>query len=207
MAHPVDQRALEEVVSSKARLRIVDLLSVRPRTLKELADLNGISVQGVLKHITRLEKLGLISETKVDASALRVRKVYSMKGVRIGDFSYGGLTVVKMSTSTERPAHSDEPLRELELLAADTLVERRRIRDQARRLGRMIDELANTEARIHGLVEGLGTDDQDRLLLSAAFTEESLEEAEKVLSEHFGLREPRRALEKALSRARKLGKK
>jgi predicted transcriptional regulator len=203
----VNQKALEEVVSSKARLRIVDLISIRPRTLRELADLTGMSVQGALKHIARLEKLGLLSESKVDGGALPIRKVYSSKGVRIGDFSHGDLTVVKVTASTERPPHSEEPLKELESLTADALVQRRRVRDQTRRLGRLIDELVGTETRIVGLVDGLGAADQDRLLLHTAFTEESMEEAEKALAQHLGLREPRRALEKALSRARKLGKK
>jgi predicted transcriptional regulator len=203
----VNQRALEDVVSSKARLRIADLVSVRPRSLKELADLTGISVQGVLKHISILEKLGLVGEIKIDAGKLPIRKVYSIKGVRIGDFSHGDLTVVKMTSTTGRHALSEEPIRELESLAADALVQRRKVRDQTRRLGRIIDELVNTEARIGDVVDGLGVPDEDRLLLSAAFTEETMEEAEKALARHLGLREPRRALEKALSRARKLGKK
>lgn len=203
----MNQKAVEEVVSSSARLRVAHLISVRPRTLRELADLTGISVQGVLKHLAKLKKLGIVAETKVEGGALPVRKVYAIKGVRIGDFSHGDLTVVKMTDAAERAAQSDDPLRDLESLAADALVQKRRIRDETRRLGRMIDELVATEMRIGGLVDGLGADDEDRLLLHAAFTEESLEEAEKSIAEHYGLREPRRALEKALGRARKLAKK
>jgi predicted transcriptional regulator len=203
----VNQKAMEEVVSSKARLRMADLISVRPRALRELADLTGMSVQGVLKHLARMKSLGIVSETKVNGGSLPVRKVYAIKGVRIGDFSHGDLTVVKVTSASERSAQSDDPIGELESLAADALVQRRRIRDQTRRLGRMIDELENTQSRIGGLVGGLGSADEDRLLLHAAFTEESLEDAERSLAEHYGLREPKRALEKALSRARKLGKK
>jgi len=54
---------------------------------------------------------------------------------------------------------------------------------------------------------GLGATEEDRLLLHTAFVEESLEKAEKSLAEHHGMREPKRALEKALSRARRLAKK
>jgi len=203
----MNQSALEEIVSSKARLRIADLLSVRPRTLRELADLTGISMPGVLKHLARMEKLGLVAEAKVEGGALPVRKVYSTKGVRIGDFSHGNLTVVKVTDSTERSARSEDAVKELESLAADALVQKRRIRDQTRRLGRMIDELVNTESRIGGLIGGLGAEDEDQLLLHTAFTEESMEEAERSLTEHYGMREPKRALDKAVSRARKLGKK
>jgi predicted transcriptional regulator len=203
----MNQSALEEIVSSKARLRIADLLSVRPRTLRELADLTGISMPGVLKHLARMEKLGLVAEAKVEGGAFPVRKVYSMKGVRIGDFSHGNLTVVKVTDSTVKSAKSEDAVKELESLAADALVQKRRIRDQTRRLGRMIDELVNTESRIGGLIGGLGAEDEDRLLLHTAFTEESMEEAERSLTEHYGMREPKRALDKAVSRARKLGKK
>jgi len=203
----VNQKAVEEIVSSKVRLQIADKISVRPRTLRELADVTGISVQGVLKHLSVLEKLGIIAETKVKGGALPVRTVYSMKGVRIGDFSHGDLTVVKVTNAANFSAKSEHPLRELESLAADALVQKSRIRDQTRRLGRMIDELVTTESRIGGLVGGLGTTDEDRLLLHAAFTEESLEEAERSIADHYGLREPKRALEKALSRAGKLAKK
>ena len=203
----MNQSALEEIVSSKARLRIADLLSVRPRTLRELADLTGISMPGVLKHLARMEKLGLVAEAKVEGGAFPVRKVYSIKGVRIGDFSHGNLTVVKVTDSTEKSAKSEDAVKELESLAADALVQKRRIRDQTRRLGRMIDELVNTESRIGGLIGGLGAEDEDQLLLHTAFTEESMEEAERSLTEHYGMREPKRALDKAVSRARKLGKK
>ena len=47
----MDETKLGEVVSSKARLIIADLVSRRPRTLRELSQVTGISVQGVLKHL------------------------------------------------------------------------------------------------------------------------------------------------------------
>jgi len=157
--------------------------------------------------LARMKRLGIVSETKVDGGNLPVRKVYTIKDARIGDFSHGDLTLVRFTHAKEGAAKPDDPVKELESLAADTLIQRRRIRDQARRLGRTIDELASTRARIAGLVEGLDAADEDKLLLHTAFTEESLEEAEKSLAEHYGLREPRRALEKALGRARRLAKK
>ncbi|MDV3244135.1 MAG: winged helix-turn-helix domain-containing protein [Nitrososphaerales archaeon] len=203
----MSQEALEAIVSSKARLQIADLVSTRPRTLRELADFTGISIQGVLKHLDKLNGLGLIAEKRVSGGSLPVRKLYAIKGVRVGDFSYGGLTIVKMSRSIGKAVGSENPVPELESLAADAIVQRRRIRDQARRLGRMIDDFVDTETRIEGLVRSLDVKDDERLLIQTAFTEESLEEAERTLREHQGLKDARRALEKALSRARKVGKK
>lgn len=203
----MNQKALEEVVSSKVRLQIADLISVRPRTLQELADITGLTVQGVLKHLTRMKRLDIVAEDKVEGGTLPIRKVYAAKSARIGDFSHGDLTVVKVTDTAERSASSDNPVSELESLAADSIIQKRRVRDQARRLSRTIDELVATQTRISGILNGLEIADDDRMLLQAAFTEESLEEAERSLSAHFGLREPRRAIEKALARARKLAKK
>jgi DNA-binding transcriptional ArsR family regulator len=203
----MSQEAMEAILSSKARLRVVGLVSLRPRSLRELADLTGISVQGVLKHLTRLKSLGMVDELKLKTRSLPVRKLYTIKDIRVGDFSQGDMTVVKLSRPPERAAEAADPAGELDALAADAIVERRRIREQARRLGRAIDELVATEARIAGLVRGLTLEEEDKLLLHTLFTEESMEEAESALRADYGLREPRRALEKAVSRAKKLGKK
>lgn len=198
---------LEKVLSPKARLEIASLVSVRPRTLSELSRLTGMTVQGVLKHLSRLEKLGLVGQTRVKAEELRVRKVYSIKETRIGDFSDRDFVIVRATKRPEPPADSGASVEELESLSADALVQKRRVKDEVRRLGRTIDELMALEARIGTIVRALPLADEERLLLYAAFTEDSLEDAEKTLREHYRLREPRRALEKALSSARKLGKK
>ena len=203
----MNQKALEEVISSRPRLQIATLISVRPRTLRELAKLTKMTVQGVLKHLAKLEELGVVSETKVEAGELHVRKVYSAKGVRIGDFSDRDLTIIKVTEWPESRSKSEDSVKDLESLAADVLVQKTRIRDQARRLSRNIDELMTLETRISALVRDLPMSDEDRLLLYAAFTEESLEDAERSLQEHYRLKEPREALQKAITKAKKLGRK
>lgn len=101
----------------------------------------------------------------------------------------------------------EEPVKKLESLAADALLQRHRIKDQARKLGKMIDELVSTEAGIGALIRGLPSEEDERLLLFAAFTEETLEDAEKSLKEHYGLKDPKEALRKAISRANRLAKR
>lgn len=198
---------LKSVVSSRVRLRIADLLSSRPRTLRELASLTGISVQGVLKHLGKLEELGLASRQRVRAGEMGVRKVYSAKGTHIGDYSAGDLTVVKLSRYRPRPVTSTDPVRELEEVSEGLLLQKRRIRDSSRRLRRLIDELVEDQARMEGLITSLDLTDEERLIIQTAFSEESLEEAEKALKEHHGVADARRALEKALSKARRVAKK
>ena len=199
--------ALDEVLSSKQKLRIADLVSVRPRTLNELADLTGITVQGVVRHLSRMEKLGFVGETKITSKMLPVRRIYSIKEARVADFSREGLTVVKVTKELEPIVRPEEPVKKLESLAADALLQRRRIKDQAGKLGKMIDELVSTEAEIGAIIRGLPSEEDERLLLLAAFTEETLEDAEKSLKEHYGLKDPKEALRKAISRAKRLTKR
>jgi DNA-binding transcriptional ArsR family regulator len=194
-------------LSSRTRLRIADLLSTRPRTLGELAELTGVSIQGVLRHLRKLVDMGLVEERSVSAKGVNVRKVYLAKGVRVGDFSVGDLTVVKLSRNEAFPASSREPVTDLEYLAEEVLLQRRRIKDQARKLGRMIDTLVDDETKMDGLLRMMDLKESERLVLQTVFTEDSLEEGERVLSRHYGLKDGRRSIEKALAEAKRSAKR
>jgi DNA-binding transcriptional ArsR family regulator len=201
---------LPEIMSSRTRLKVADLVSTRPRTLGELAAATGISIQGVLKHLRKLEGLGLVEETSVRSPGLAVRKVYAAKGTRLVDFSAGDLTLVKLSGKPSAPLRDvEEPDRSLDLeyLAEEAILQRRRVRDQARRLGRMIDDLVEDESRIEAALESMDLSDTERLILQVLFTEESIEEGERVLLEHFGLQDGRKSIERALSKTRRQIKK
>jgi predicted transcriptional regulator len=198
---------LPEVISSRTRLKIADLVSTRPRTLRELATATGISIQGVLKHLGKLEGLGLVEKKSVKSPGLAVRKVYAAKGARLGDFSVGDLTLVKLSEAPSAPAGEPNRRFDLEYLAEEAILRRRRIRDQARRLGRMIDDLVEDESRIKVALESMDLSDTERLILQVLFAEESLEEGERVLLEHFGLQGGKKKVEKVLSKARHQTKK
>lgn len=199
--------SLPEVISSRTRLKVADLVSTRPRTLGELAAATGISIQGVLKHLKKLEELGLVEEKSVRSPGLAVRKVYAAKGTRLGDFSAGDLTLVKLSRKPSAPAEEPDRCFDLEYLAEEAILRRRRIRDQTRRLGRMIDDLVDDESRMKAALESMDLSDTERLILQVLFTEESLEEGERVLLEHFGLQDGKKSIEKALSKARHQVKK
>jgi predicted transcriptional regulator len=196
-----------EILSSRSRLKIADLLSIRPRTLGELAGETGISVQGVLKHLDKLSQLGLLEKGKIGGKAVTVRKLYSMKNGSVGDFSNGGLTIVSISRRQPSVYKSANPVGELESLAEDILVQKRRIREQARRLGRMIDEMIGDQEKLNSLVQDLNLSDEDKLVVQTAFTEETLQDAEKALSRIHGMTTPRRSIEQALSKARRNVKK
>ena len=75
---------IEEIASSRARLTIASLLSSRPRTLGELAEVTGMSVQGVLKHLKKLAEKGIVKEWKMPRGRhLRPRKLYFIESRKV----------------------------------------------------------------------------------------------------------------------------
>jgi predicted transcriptional regulator len=190
-----------EVLGSGARLKIADAVSVRPRTLTELADLTGISIQGVLKHLKLLVKLGLVEERKAPASASKARRVYVARSTFVGDYSAKDLSIVKLSRATRTEKRKQARNQDLESLAADLVFQQRRIRDEARKLGKMIDRLVEEGELLNGALEGGSFTDDERLILQALLTEETIEDGVRVLSRYYGI-EDRRSIDKALAKAR-----
>lgn len=194
--------ALDELLSSGPRLKIADAVSVRPRTLGELADLTGISVQGVLRHLKRLAELGVIEERTLSPSTPKARRVYASKEFRVGDFSAPGLTVVKKTRRLRGGGQRHPPERDLEEAAADLLVRKRRVRDEVRRLGRMIDGLVEDEESLEAALDEVGGDGLRRLILDVLLTEETVGEGEKALSRYYGIFD-RRSIEGALAKVKR----
>jgi len=177
-------------------LKIEDALSLRPRTLGELANLTGISVQGVLRHLSRLEELGLVEQRKVKSP--RARRVYFAKGAKVGDYSTGGLTVVKATESWPSGGRGRRGTIGLEGMAGELMLQRRRIKDEVRRLGRMIDDLADGQETLSTTLGAMKLSDEERLMLEVLFTEETVEEGIRVLASYYGF-EDRRSIDKALA--------
>jgi len=196
-----------EVLSSKTRLRILDLLSRRPRTLRELASSTGISVQGVLRHLEAMIGSGLIEEKDFRGNEFPVRKIYSLKGAHVSDFSAGNLTVVRAEQIHGVQSQGSVRPEELEMLSGDLLVRRRRIRQKAKRLARMIDELAEDEVRLIRSIDAMNLKDDEKLVIQTVFTEETLQDAENSLSKVQGLPGARRSIDRALAKARSIAKK
>ena len=197
----MERGTIDEVLVQGARLKIADAVSVRPRTLTELADLTGISVQGVLKHLKRLGGLGLVEERRAPASVTKARRVYVARNASVGDYSGKDLAIVKLSKATRPEKRRHLKNQDLESLAADVLFQRRRIRDQARKLGKMIDRLVEEEELLNGALEAGPFTDDERLILQNLLTEETIEDGVRVLSKYYGI-EDRRSIDKALAKAR-----
>ncbi|MDG7011361.1 MAG: ArsR family transcriptional regulator [Nitrososphaerota archaeon] len=193
---------LEEVLSSRARLKIVDAVSVRPRTLGELSVMTGISVQGVLRHLKALAGLGLVEETRISKLAPKARMVYGATSARIGDYSTGSFTVVK-STEESAGRQGAAKVRDLEGASGDLLILRRRVKEETRKLGRMIDEAADEQADLSSAIRSLPLSEREKLVLEVVLTEDTLEDGARVLSEHYGI-EDRTSIENTLAKAKRL---
>ncbi len=189
--------ALEEIVASSARLKIADLISIRPRTLGELAEFTGISVQAVLKHLAKLSGMGIVEEKTLNRpKRLGVRKIYASKRTLVGDYSRGNLMVVNLAQELQGPPGSAKvAYEELERLAEDSLVQKDRIRDRARKLGGMIDELAEIGSRLKRTIGELPLDEEEKLVAYVMFTEDTRADATRVLRSHYACKEPQIALE------------
>ena len=199
----MNSETLGEVLSSRVRVQIIDAVSVRPRTLGELSWITGISVQGVLRHLRRLMELGLVEEAKLRARAPKARRVYVAKSASIGDYSTVGLTVVKATERAQEQVRKKTRGQDIEALAGELLILKRRVRDQTRKLGRIIDELADEQASLRRALSELPFDEETKLILEVLLTEETAEDGEKVLSRFYGLGD-RRSIDKALAQAKRI---
>jgi predicted transcriptional regulator len=191
-----------EVLSSEARLRIMDAVSLRPRTLGELSDLAGISVQGVLRHVKRLVELGLVEEKGLSKAAPKARLAYGARSIRVRDYSTSGFALVKSTEALPSPKAKGK-IKDLEGASADLLILRRRIREEARKLGRLIDEAADGQELLATEIRSLPLSVAERLILEVVLTEDTLQDGVRALSRYYGL-EDRRSIESALSKAKRL---
>lgn len=183
--------ALSQVLSSRIRLKIEDAVSTRPRTLGELASITGISVQGVLRHLKLLESLGLVEERPLRPRTPKARTVYVAKSVLMGDYSTPGLTVVKSTEMTPVAISQRKGAPNLEMIAGELLIRKRRIRDETRRLGRMIDEYVGEKGALVATLDKMKLDSRQRLILTVLLTEEIREDGMKVLASYYGVKDIR----------------
>ena len=194
-----ENRVNESLLSSPTRLRIAEMISRRPRTLRELARLTGLSVPGVLRHIESMSKAGLIKEERVEVKSFSARKLYSLKGMRVLDFTVGDLSIFKVAT--DKPV-KEKGVRDFESLAMEIFVGRRGIREKAKRLARAIDEMVENERTLTKGIDDLDLTDEERLILLTLFTEETADDAERILTRVQGMKDARRSIDVALAKAK-----
>ena len=201
---------IEEIASSRTRLTIASLLSSRPRTLGELAQVTGMSVQGVLKHLKKLAESGILKEWNMPRGAhLRPRKLYFIEGRKVADYSQndvlvatlGGPRMAETGSAARAPADRDT-YEELEGLAQDVMILRRRVRELSRKTSRMVEEVVDAESRITALIGALDLTEEERQIAYLIFTEDEREGARAILREHYGCPDPEAAIKDVVRKIR-----
>jgi len=196
---------LEQVVSPRSRWVIADMLSVRPRTLRELAARAGISVQGVLKHLRKLDELGLLEETELKGNEyVSVRKVYSTTRRRISDYSAEQFLIAHLSSARKSGDGGEQRgeslgLEALESLSEDILVQRQRIRSLAKRMEKMVAELEESEEELSEAILSRDISGELKLIALALFSEDDRAETMSVIRKHYGCEDPEGAIAAAIA--------
>ena len=198
---------IEDIANSRARMTIASLISSRPRTLGELAETTGISVQGVLKHLKRLSDLGLLTTKSLHSGRhLRQRKLYYISTRKVAGYSDEGMIVATLGE--EAPSDGlvvDDAYGELDKLAQDIILLKRRARELSDRTKRMIEEVTENESRIARLIDGLKLTPEERQIAYLIFGDDGPEKARRILREHYGCRDPEEAMREVSEKLREAG--
>lgn len=157
----------------------------------------------MLRHLKRMGELGLVGDKKVTPKAPKARRVYFAKSAMVGDYSTRDLIIVKATELNASRPSGNAKIRDLESTAGGLLVQRRRVKDNAKRVGRMIEDLVADQQAMTSALEGMHLDDYESLILRVLLTEETLEDGIRVLSRYYGL-EDRRSIDEALAKARRI---
>ena len=202
---------IEDIASSRARLTIASLLSSRPRTLGELAEVTGMSVQGVLKHLRKLHEAGILKEWNMPRGGhLRQRKLYFIESRKVADYSQNDVLVATLGEATPAetgpvagPSQGRDTYEELDSLAQDVMILRRRVRELSRKTSRMVDQVVDAESRITALIGALDLTEEERQIAYLIFGDDEPERARAILREHYGCDDPDAAISDVLRRIRR----
>jgi predicted transcriptional regulator len=196
--------SIEGIASSRARLKIANLLSSRPATLSELSVLTDMSVQGVLKHLKKLSEEGILEEEKMQGGKyLRQRKLYFIESKKIADYSEGELLVATIGRSAkEPPMKVKDAYEELDWLSQDIVMMGRRARELSQRMRRVLEEVIEDEERIGALIDGLALSPEEKQIAYLIFAEDTPEHARAILRDHYGCRDPEAAMKAVAAKVR-----
>ena len=79
---PQDLDHLFEALANKHRREIVYVLSLQPCSISRLADMRGLSLPAIYKHIKALEKAGLIIRKKIGRTNFLALRRDSLRGLQ-----------------------------------------------------------------------------------------------------------------------------
>ena len=151
----MDFDQLLEIIGSETRLRLIELLCGRARSMNELASNLHVTQQAVMKHLAMLGRNGLVQQIKVGKGS-RVRKVYALSGsLSIGYVFKNNILCLYVGSN----GHNVKSSRNISELLKSIEYERGLIRMHAKilanRLRTLVEEDLRKQAEIHNTIKNL----------------------------------------------------
>lgn len=173
---------LLEVIGSETRLRLIELLCGRARSLSELASNLHVTQQAVMKHLTMLERNGLVQQIKVGKRS-RVRKVHALgRPLSVGYVFKNNILCLYIGFN----GHGVKSSRNIRELLKSVEYERGLIRMHskvlANRLRTLVEEDLRKQSEVHNAIKNLKLSPIESIALrccSAIDSEKLLQEASK----------------------------
>ncbi len=180
--------SIAEIIGSAPRLKTIQLLTQRPRAVRELSELLGLTTQAVLKHLKILEQAGIVSKVAVRLRLGLVRGLYRLSApisVRLVSGA-GGFAVHLLLAREGKPKAGKLEKRKLAEIFGKFEEERyfleRRLRSSAEREERAFRDLARILVEEDTLLKVSEIDPAEEALLRASLiSEEELLKAARVM--------------------------
>ena len=180
----VDFDELLGIIGSGTRLRLLELLCVRARSLNELASNLGVTQQAILKHLRMLEQLDLVQEINVGRKS-RVRKIYALsRPLSMGYVFRDNILCLFVGSNGKSIKSAGNVMELLKQTEYERSLLHMRAKLLANRLRSLVEEDLEKQAEIRNSIKNLKLSPIQEIALQCSNminSERQLEQASKVL--------------------------
>ena len=182
----VDFDQLLGIIGSGTRLRLLELLCVRARSLNELASSLGVTQQAVLKHLSMLERNGLVQQIRVGKKS-RVRKIYALSdSLSIGYVFRDNILCLYIGSNGYGTKSSGNVIELIKNIEYQRSLLRMHAKVLANRLRSLVEEDLRKQAEIHNMIKNLKLSPIQAVALQCSSTIDSEKQLEQA-SKAFGM--------------------
>ena len=172
------------IIGSGTRLRLLELLCVRARSLNELAASLGVTQQAILKHLRMLEQLDLVQEINVGRKS-RVRKIYALsRPLSMGYVFRDNILCLFVGSNGKSIKSAGNVMELLKQTEYERSLLHMRAKLLANRLRSLVEEDLEKQAEIRNSIKNLKLSPIQEIALQCSNminSERQLEQASKVL--------------------------
>lgn len=172
------------IIGSGTRLRLLELLCVRARSLNELASNLGVTQQAILKHLHMLEQLDLVQEINVGRKS-RVRKIYALsRPLSMGYVFRDNILCLFVGSNGKSIKSAGNVMELLKQTEYERSLLHMRAKLLANRLRSLVEEDLEKQAEIRNSIKNLKLSPIQEIALQCSNminSERQLEQASKVL--------------------------